>query len=518
MTPRGPTLDEESLTTAVSPSSQRRLTTSKSESGLTSLANGKEEPMVATSQPGLYTPRLYQRDRSHSAQYPRRIDGPVGSSPRLDSGPRPLSRADQRPRSRTDLDIRPTSRPDLSQRPRSRADFDSRPQSRPQSRADYEARPQSRLGEERAPLRGENFYSSHQEPPRSPSRPGLDQRSPSRPEFPQQPQSHSTPYQQRSHTISDPQERLSSTLPRPDHRSHSISDTRTAMLPHSGTYNHSTTYSESRPPPVGQAFTSRNNSRTRQGSDGTSPARQPSDPVFSSLPRKPSGGWLPGSPGDGGVSVKRSGSCAGQSGSYGDYMQMDPHPALAGANLTREPPNGDHVRGPPNGDLVRGPPNGTSLKDGSNVQRMVRNYQKSARLERPKVEPPVPPPRRARPTSAGPLHPENLAALQATANFPESQHANGTSHSMTTSLGSGGGSAFTVPRRGNSPAYSTINITMNSNNLQQEDRQRPVEKVMPPEDLSVQVPHHAGSTPPRMVPGKEDKPKSAVWYEYGCVW
>ena len=133
-----------------------------------------------------------------------------------------------------------------------------------------------------------------------------------------------------------------------------------------------------------------------------------------------------------------------------------------------------------------------------NVRNLVQNFQKSVQQNRPQTpspgqqtpsqhgqqprEPPVPPPRRHRPLSAGPNRP-NLNISVNINNTPRAQ-------SVTPDY---------VPTDGVRPGSG---------------RQLPAR----PDERKGQVPR-PGSTPPRPTSGNpEDKTNpNSVWYEYGCV-
>ena len=188
----------------------------------------------------------------------------------------------------------------------------------------------------------------------------------------------------------------------------------------------------------------------------------------------------------------------GHSGTHG-YMSMEgaKRPTISPPGPPRE------ARGDGYGDGQHNTPSSRQHQpEGSdhqympgNVRNLVQNFHMSVQPSatgngNTPHQPPVPPPRRSRPLSAG----GNLGS------------------GMSGNSMGGNGSAFTTPRPqsaipsgyGGGGSHHMTGGNNNNNNFTPESS-----------DKSLARP---GSTPPRPSPaGREGVPKSALWYEYGCV-
>ena len=215
-------------------------------------------------------------------------------------------------------------------------------------------------------------------------------------------------------------------------------------------------------------------------SDGaTSTTRTPNhgDNLYTSLPRKSS---APSRPNGGGHSNQYPTS----RDHYGNYMSIDA-PVWSGST-DRDSYNVGSSQGPNPG---AGQPDGSDMNsqyNPGNVRNLLQSFQMSVHNQslpsgvgHPK-QPPVPPPRRTRPLSAG----GNMG---------------------------GSGSAFSVPR----PQSAVPNMTSFSGGQSHSSNSNNNNLISDGEKGDIRP----GSTPPRPNPtGREGPPnKSSVWYEYGCI-
>ena len=523
LTPRKATLDEEVQDELTSPSARRRLTNAKSEFALEQLAQNSSD--LTTSTPKYPENGGYNRERSQSRpelSRERSMSRPDIDSMQVQS--RPMSRPDldQQPQSLPDRRERSSSRPDLEQRPQSRAEVNHRPQSRPDlnqrplSRAEVTQRPSSRPDMNHRPQSRPDLSQQLQ------SRPDLVPRSPSRPEMNPRPLSRGPDVGNRSARsqsipdgrpmmINNRDGRSNSVV---DHRSNRCnSDTRTAALPvgdynrsqsHGGSQGHASQLSSSssssfgtNQPPSPNYNTNlhpvpvRSSSLSRKTSDSSQGSSQQEN-IYSTVPRRPSIG-NPGWQNNNMQSMNNNTSKMDNSPNNlsqvnrsrdGQYTHMNSPP--------REPP-------PYNHHIMNGVgPGGDSQYAPGNVRNLVQNYQSS---QRPPggPEPPVPPPRRSRP-SVGP------------------------------EIG-GSPSAFSLP-----PSYTTININMNNSGSGPGGPKAPATRQVDPARRQLPAPPQPpssnqqrdeqpnnqtrpGSTPPNPAQGPltKDGKKNPIWYEYGCV-
>ena len=250
------------------------------------------------------------------------------------------------------------------------------------------------------------------------------------------------------------------------------------------------------------------NGMSRQSSDSS---MNSNDPIYSTIPRKISNSSMPSrSPYSNSENLNSSQRHNGNNNYISNYSQKDnlqKAPSIdqlseAALRPGRKYPaplapteHFQDSRNTRNGDSGM-----SSQYTPGNVRSLVQNYQKSVQQNpRPQTpspsqvpptnpgmgrEPPVPPPRRHRPLSAGPSRP---------------------------TLG-GAGTAFSSPRAQSvTPDYVPSDMRNNSSRS----------RTLPsrPDDHNKQQVARPGSTPPKPTQLDEDgKPKpNSVWYEYGCV-
>ena len=245
---------------------------------------------------------------------------------------------------------------------------------------------------------------------------------------------------------------------------------------------------------------------SRQSSDSS----MSSDPIYSTIPRKnnnnnnlPSRNPSSVSTNSNTNSLPRHNGNASYNSGYS--MQQGAMPKSASTDQLGESPRRSRKYPAPMAPTEqyqdgRGQANDSNMASQytpGNVRNLVQNFQKSVQQNRPQTpspgqqpsssqprEPPVPPPRRHRPLSAGPARP-NLSINVNINNTPRAQ-------SVTPEY---------IPSEGVRPGSG---------------RQLPAR----PDERKGQVPR-PGSTPPRPTGGggnPEDKINpNSVWYEYGCV-
>ncbi len=297
--------------------------------------------------------------------------------------------------------------------------------------------------------------------------------------------------------------------------------------------NHSSSFQQ--PPVV------RQNSTTRKTSE---PGLSPKDTnIYNALPKKTSVGNLwP----NGGNTLPRQNTNVGNNGSYGDYMPMDGAQRAASAEQLDPRADtrynaasyNDEAYQPTPARSMNGPsrPESDRNYNPGNVRSLVQNYHKTVKP----VDPPVPPPRRSRPVTPGPMSearpitPGPTNQRRSVTPGPGQSRPTTPGHISSNQASMNSTSSSYCSPSSQRPSYTTINITTgvsmvpnggsNFNNRNTTNNNPNQGRSLPPrpDDRPPPVPR-PGSTPPRLPPPQPPNkdgnppPKSSVWYEYGCV-